>query len=57
VEKHGINSYRHLRVWQDAMTIAATAYELTRGFPREELFGLSSQISRSAATIQLRGTG
>ena len=51
MEESGVNSYRDLRVWQDAMSIAVTAYELTRGFPREELFGLSSQIRRSAAAI------
>jgi four helix bundle protein len=47
----GINSYRDLRVWQDAMTLAAACYELTKAFPKEEMFGLSSQMRRSAASI------
>jgi four helix bundle protein len=46
-----INSYRDLRVWQDAMTLAESCYRLTRRFPREELFGLTSQIRRSAASV------
>ncbi|MEZ5764838.1 MAG: four helix bundle protein [Xanthobacteraceae bacterium] len=46
-----INSYRDLRVWQDAMTLAEACYRLTHAFPREELFGLTSQIRRAAASI------
>jgi four helix bundle protein len=46
-----IKSYRDLRVWQDSMALAASCYRLTREFPKEELFGLTSQIRRSAASI------
>jgi four helix bundle protein len=46
-----IKSYRDLRVWQDAMTLAELCYRLTRAFPREEMFGLSSQIRRSATSV------
>jgi len=46
-----IKSYRDLRVWQDAMALAEASYRLTRGFPKEEMFGLSSQIRRAAASI------
>ena len=46
-----INSYRDLQVWQEAMMVAEHCYQLTRGFPREEAFGLTSQIRRSAASI------
>ena len=51
VEKGAINSYRDLRVWQEAMTLAETCYHLTRDFPKEELFGMSTQIRRSASSI------
>jgi hypothetical protein len=47
----GIGSYRDLRVWQDAMTIAPDCYALTSGFPREEAFGMTAQIRRSAVSI------
>jgi four helix bundle protein len=51
LSEQSINSYRDLRVWQDAMTLAESCYRLTRQFPRDELFGLTSQIRRAAASI------
>jgi four helix bundle protein len=42
---------RDLRVWQDAMTLAESCYRLTSQFPRDEQFGLTSQIRRSAGSI------
>lgn len=47
----GIQSYRDLVVWQDAMSLAEACYKLTRTFPRDEMFGLTSQIRRAAASI------
>jgi len=47
----GIRSYRDLRVWQDGMTLATRCYLLTQQFPKEELYGLTSQIRRSASSI------
>jgi four helix bundle protein len=44
-------SYRDLRVWRESMTLAELCYRLTRSFPKEETFGLSSQIRRSAASV------
>jgi four helix bundle protein len=46
-----INSYRDLRVWQEAMTLAESCYRLTGQFPRDEMFGLTSQIRRAAASV------
>ena len=46
-----IKSYRDLRVWQDAMTLAEVCYRLTGGFQREEVFGLSAQIRRAEVSI------
>ncbi len=46
-----IQSYRDLRVWQLGMDLAADSYKLTKSWPKEELFGLTSQIRRSAASI------
>jgi len=46
-----INSYRELKVWREAMAIARGCYVLTKQFPRDELFGMTSQIRRSAASI------
>lgn len=46
-----ISSYRDLRVWQEGMLLAEQCYGLTRAFPREEMFGMTSQIRRSASSI------
>ena len=45
------NSYRDLVVWQTAMALAEDCYRLTRSFPRAEMFGLTSQVRRAAASI------
>ena len=47
----GIQSYRDLIVWQEAMSLAEACYMITRRFPRDELFGLTSQIRRAAASV------
>ena len=47
----GIKSYRDLRVWQEAMTLAELCYRLTKELPKDELFGLVSQIRRSVVSI------
>jgi len=46
-----INSYRDLRVWQGAMALAEACYLLTRGFPKDEMFGMTSQLRRAAASV------
>ena len=46
-----ITSYRDLEAWQLGMALAADVYDLTRLFPREEMYGLTSQLRRSAVAI------
>ena len=46
-----IRSYRDLKVWQEGMNIAEACYQITKTFPREELYGMTSQIRRSAVSI------
>ena len=43
--------FEELTVWQDAMDLVATVYPLTKGFPKEEKFGLDSQLRRAAVSI------
>jgi len=50
-EGMALRSYRDLRVWQEGMALAEVCYDLTRRFPKEELFGLTSQIRRAASSI------
>ena len=46
-----IQSFRDLKVWQKSMDLAVAVYALTKGFPREEAFGLTSQLRRSAVSV------
>ncbi len=46
-----VKDYRDLIVWQKAMDLVETIYQTTRGFPREEIYGLTSQIRRAAVSI------
>jgi len=46
-----VQHYRQLEVWQYGMQLAEDCYQVTRKFPREELFGLVSQIRRAASSI------
>jgi four helix bundle protein len=44
-------SYQELLVWQRGMALAKLVYRLTFRFPREEKFGLTSQIRRAAVSV------
>jgi four helix bundle protein len=46
-----IQSYQDLEVWQRGMNLAEAVWRLTRAFPKEELFGLTSQMRRAASSI------
>ena len=42
-----IKSYKDLRVWQKAIELVTIIYNLSKSFPKDELFGLTSQIRRA----------
>ena len=44
-------NYKDLIVWQKAIDLAKRIYGVTRMFPREEKFGLTSQMRRAAVSI------
>ena len=46
-----INSYKELKVWQKSMDLVIEIYNVTKLFPKEEIYGLSSQMRRSAISI------
>jgi four helix bundle protein len=46
-----MRNYEDLEVWQKAHALTVTVYRMTEGFPRAEMFGLTSQIRRAAASI------
>lgn len=46
-----VNSFRDLKVWQLGMDIVECAYDLTATFPKDELYGLTSQLRRAAVSV------
>ena len=46
-----IKSYQDLIVWQKAMDLVVLVYQATRLFPKEELYGLTSQVRRAVVSI------
>jgi four helix bundle protein len=46
-----VESYRDLKVWQRAIEMTLAIYRVTTGFPKEELFGLTSQIRRAGVSV------
>lgn len=49
--RSSFRSYQDLDVWQMAMSVAEECYRLTADYPRDERYGISSQIRRSAVSI------
>jgi len=46
-----MKDFRDLKVWEKAHDVALVCYEITKGFPKEEVFGLTSQIRRAGASV------
>ena len=46
-----LKDFKELKVWNKAHQVTLELYRLTRQFPREELYGLTSQIRRAASSV------
>jgi four helix bundle protein len=46
-----MSDYRKLKVWEKSHELTLKIYEMSADFPKEEMYGLSSQIKRAAASI------
>jgi four helix bundle protein len=46
-----VRNYKDLRVWDEAHRLTLAVYKVTQAFPKEERFGLTSQIRRASASI------
>jgi four helix bundle protein len=46
-----VKDFKELRVWQKAHSPALAVYQATRSFPREEIYGLTSQIRRAVVSM------
>ena len=44
-------SYQNLLVWQKGMDLATDCYQITQNFPKQETYGLTSQIRRSSVSV------
>lgn len=49
--KHKVLSYKDLVAWQKSMVLVTEVYKASQKFPKEELFGLMSQIRRAAVSV------
>lgn len=45
------HNFKELKVWQRSKTLAIELYKATNGFPKEEMFGLTQQIRKSAVSV------
>jgi four helix bundle protein len=46
-----MRNYRDLQVWSKAHNLTLELYRISRGFPREEMFGVTSQLRRAAVSV------
>ncbi len=46
-----MRDFRDIRAWEKAHSLTLSIYKVTSSFPREELFGLTSQLRRASASI------
>ncbi|HLD42022.1 MAG TPA: four helix bundle protein [archaeon] len=46
-----INSFKDLRVWKHAYELALLIYKITKKFPKDELYGIVSQIRRAGVSV------
>lgn len=46
-----MKDFKELKVWQKAYALSLAIYEKSRAFPREEIYGLTSQLRRAAVSI------
>jgi four helix bundle protein len=48
-----VQDFRNLKVWEKGHALTLAIYKASAGFPREELYGLTSQVRRSASSIPM----
>jgi four helix bundle protein len=46
-----MEDFKNLKVWTKAHALTLAVYQLTRSFPRDEIYGLTSQMRRASASI------
>jgi four helix bundle protein len=51
IEGDPVTDFKQLKVWRKALEMTLETYRVTAAFPREEMYGLTSQLRRAAASI------
>ena len=51
-----IKTFRDLNAWKEGYELAKLIYRITKGFPKEEVFGLTSQMQRAVVSITLNSS-
>ncbi len=46
-----MEDFKNLKVWAKAHQLTLAVYQRTRGFPREEIYGVTSQMRRASASV------
>ncbi len=46
-----VQDYRELKVWQKAMDLVTVVYQYTKAFPKDEMYGLTSQLRWAAVSV------
>ena len=46
-----MHNFRNLKIWQKSVEFVVKVYEITASFPKDEIFGLASQMRRAAVSI------
>ena len=51
VNERPIQSFMDLRVWNEAMDLVEACYQQSKGFPKQEMYGLTAQLRRAAVSV------
>lgn len=46
-----ISSFEDLRVWQESQSLAVEVYRVTKKFPKDEMFAMTSQLRRAVSSV------
>jgi len=46
-----MNRHKELKVWQESIEFVSSVYSSTKSFPKEELYGIISQLNRASVSI------
>jgi four helix bundle protein len=47
----GVKSYKELLIWQKGIKIVVLVYKLTKDFPKDEIYALTSQLKRASVSV------